>query len=238
MKYIKLFESYKSQKDLKLLTDVLLSNYSDTIIENIEHKFYKMSWSKMPKENLYINEDMFGELKDFILQNRDLYFEIVNKEKFYNYKNGEKAHYVVFNDKEGNQVKQFIELIGDSIFEGGNSIVDDINDCINKWDGDWDKTEYKYSDEKYESSYHKMTNDISRLFKKYHSSLLHELQHAYDNWRSGGKYQADKTSYVDNDKVARDYSKKLFIDGTWDKAKYPLTWLIDKFSPVPEWSNA
>ena len=35
---------------------------------------------------------------------------------------------------------------------------------------------------------------------------------------------------------ARDHSRILFVEGTWDKAKYPLQWLIDKFSPVPEWS--
>ena len=39
-------------------------------------------------------------------------------------------------------------------------------------------------------------------------------------------------------KKARDYSKSLFIDGKWDKAKHSLQWLIDKFSPVPEWGEA
>ena len=34
---------------------------------------------------------------------------------------------------------------------------------------------------------------------------------------------------------AREYSKDLFLKGTWDKAVRPLSWLIEKFSPVPGW---
>lgn len=34
---------------------------------------------------------------------------------------------------------------------------------------------------------------------------------------------------------ARRYSRKLFIDNTWDKQIYPLSWLIEKFKPLPEW---
>ena len=34
---------------------------------------------------------------------------------------------------------------------------------------------------------------------------------------------------------AREYSRKLWIGGTWPKAKYKLDWLIAKFAPVPDW---
>jgi glycosyltransferase involved in cell wall biosynthesis len=34
---------------------------------------------------------------------------------------------------------------------------------------------------------------------------------------------------------ARKYSKKLWLENRWDKAIHPLQWLIDKFSPVPDW---
>jgi hypothetical protein len=34
---------------------------------------------------------------------------------------------------------------------------------------------------------------------------------------------------------AREHSKSLWINGAWPKAKYPLSWLVDKFAPVPEW---
>jgi hypothetical protein len=35
--------------------------------------------------------------------------------------------------------------------------------------------------------------------------------------------------------VARQYSRHLWLDNTWDKAIYPLEWLLAKFAPVPDW---
>ena len=34
---------------------------------------------------------------------------------------------------------------------------------------------------------------------------------------------------------AREYSRDLWINSKWDKAVYPLSWLIEKFAPVPDW---
>lgn len=34
---------------------------------------------------------------------------------------------------------------------------------------------------------------------------------------------------------ARQYSRELWFDNKWSKAKYNLDWLLDKFSPVPDW---
>lgn len=34
---------------------------------------------------------------------------------------------------------------------------------------------------------------------------------------------------------ARNYSKDLWLNDKWHKAIYPLSWLIDKFAPVPDW---
>src|SRR3990167_6861294 len=34
---------------------------------------------------------------------------------------------------------------------------------------------------------------------------------------------------------ARAYSRQLWIENKWEKAIRPLSWLIDKFSPVPDW---
>jgi glycosyltransferase involved in cell wall biosynthesis len=34
---------------------------------------------------------------------------------------------------------------------------------------------------------------------------------------------------------AREYSRDLFLNDKWDKAIHPLSWLIDKFAPVPDW---
>ena len=35
--------------------------------------------------------------------------------------------------------------------------------------------------------------------------------------------------------AARKYSYELWINNKWDKAIHPLSWLIEKFSPVPDW---
>jgi len=36
---------------------------------------------------------------------------------------------------------------------------------------------------------------------------------------------------------AREYSRKLWIENKWPKAKYQLPWLIEKFGPVPDWPD-
>jgi len=43
----------------------------------------------------------------------------------------------------------------------------------------------------------------------------------------------------DNDQVARarKLSQQLFLDNTWDKQKLPLSWLVDRFQPVPGWHD-
>lgn len=33
-------------------------------------------------------------------------------------------------------------------------------------------------------------------------------------------------------------ARELFFEGKWDKAKYPLSWLVEKFMPVPGWTQA
>ncbi len=36
---------------------------------------------------------------------------------------------------------------------------------------------------------------------------------------------------------ARKYSRSLWFENKWPKAKYPLSWLIDRFAPVPGWES-
>lgn len=37
---------------------------------------------------------------------------------------------------------------------------------------------------------------------------------------------------------AKKYAKELFFNNKWPKQKYPLSWLLDKFWPVPGWTDA
>ena len=36
---------------------------------------------------------------------------------------------------------------------------------------------------------------------------------------------------------AREYSKDLWLGNNWDKAIYPLSWLIERFKPIPGWHD-
>jgi glycosyltransferase involved in cell wall biosynthesis len=36
---------------------------------------------------------------------------------------------------------------------------------------------------------------------------------------------------------AKKYSRDLWLNDKWPKAKYPLSWLVDKFKPVPDWHD-
>jgi len=77
---------------------------------------------------------------------------------------------------------------------------------------------------------------------------------ACKTWLSGGQLMVNKKTWFahmfrtqggdfgfpyPNTSVqqARNYSKELWLDGKWEKAKYPLSWLIDKFAPVPGWED-
>jgi glycosyltransferase involved in cell wall biosynthesis len=43
-----------------------------------------------------------------------------------------------------------------------------------------------------------------------------------------------KGSQVDH---AKKYAKEMFFDNKWDKQKLPLSWLIEKFWPIPGWTE-
>lgn len=79
---------------------------------------------------------------------------------------------------------------------------------------------------------------------------------ACKTWLSGGKCIVNKKTWYahmfrtqggdfsfpykqDNKQVAqaRKKSQKLFLDNTWPLQKYPLSWLIERFEPVPYWHD-
>lgn len=76
------------------------------------------------------------------------------------------------------------------------------------------------------------------------------------SWLSGGRQVVNKTTWYshmfrtqggdfgfpyplkqEQINAAREYSRKLWIDGAWKGAKRKLSWLIAKFSPVPGWEG-
>lgn len=76
---------------------------------------------------------------------------------------------------------------------------------------------------------------------------------ACQTWLSGGRLVVNKRTWFSHlfrtqtgfgfpypnpgaDK-ARAYSRHLWMEGNWPKAKYSLVWLLRKFWPVPEWTE-
>lgn len=76
-------------------------------------------------------------------------------------------------------------------------------------------------------------------------------------WLSGGRLVVNKRTWFahmfrtqggdfgfpyhlshEQQEKARAYSKWLWMGGNWPKATRPLSWLVDKFAPVPGWHDA
>lgn len=78
---------------------------------------------------------------------------------------------------------------------------------------------------------------------------------ACKSWLSGGKLMVNKKTWfshlfrtrpgfsfpyhIQNSEIsrARVYSRHLWLEGGWMKAIHPISWLINKFSPVPGWED-
>ena len=74
---------------------------------------------------------------------------------------------------------------------------------------------------------------------------------ACKTWLSGGKQVVNKKTWFSHlfrtqpgfgfpypnpgIEIARKHSQWLWKDGNWAKAIYPLSWLVNKFAPVPSW---
>lgn len=77
---------------------------------------------------------------------------------------------------------------------------------------------------------------------------------ALKTWLSGGRVLCNKRTWyahmfrtqggdfgfpypnpAKNQKKAKDSLREVFLNDKWEKAKYPLSWLLEKFGPVPGW---
>jgi glycosyltransferase involved in cell wall biosynthesis len=76
---------------------------------------------------------------------------------------------------------------------------------------------------------------------------------ACKTWLSGGRLLVNKRTWFSHlfrtqpgfgfpypnpgVKAARERSKELWFNNAWPKAKYPLSWMLRKFYPIPEWTD-
>jgi glycosyltransferase involved in cell wall biosynthesis len=77
---------------------------------------------------------------------------------------------------------------------------------------------------------------------------------ACKSWLSGGRQVVNKKTWFAHMfrtqpgfgfpypnpgiRKARQYSRRLWMENKWPKAKHKLSWLIDKFAPVPDWARS
>ena len=83
------------------------------------------------------------------------------------------------------------------------------------------------------------------------------LEVACKAWLSGGRHLVNKRTWFSHmfrtqnegfgfpypishqaQERARQHSRWLWIDGNWPKAVHPLSWLVEKFAPVPGWHDS
>jgi len=75
------------------------------------------------------------------------------------------------------------------------------------------------------------------------------------SWLSGGRQVVNKRTWfshlfrtqpgfsfpypisVSAQEHAREYSRQMWMENKWPGAKYPLSWLLEKFAPVPDWHD-
>lgn len=163
MKFIKLFETFTSQKELEKLCEICFEIIAEKTVSNIDSTdpdspHYKITeLSRIRLSEIDISQYSFSEIKSFIKDNRYLKIMIIDPVLV-----------------EGDDFK----LVANGVFISSNNIIlikekpnvlDDINN--------YNTTLYK-----------NRTSAVKQITsREYKSILLHELIHAYDHYRSSGK---------------------------------------------------
>lgn len=57
------------------------------------------------------------------------------------------------------------------------------------------------------------------------------------NFSANGESTFPYSLSGDEQEAARVYSRNLWLNNRWEKQKYPLSWLVEKFWPVPGWTD-
>lgn len=178
MKYIRVFESYQSQKDLENLTRAICYKIGEDTYDNfIDMNFDKIDFFVYVELNEF-NPNDYGILNEFIKEYGDMIIGMVSKEDVENRNgiylsdNGEGKRYIYLLEKK-DVLKMFNTILK----------VDKDDETIRK----------------------KFKNLI---YANYKNDLIHELQHAYDDFRSNGKYHDTPEDYYERRNKAISLSKK------------------------------
>ena len=184
MRAKRVYESYEGQREVSKLVDDLMKPISKII--------YK-AWKKDPGLQ---NTD------DLVLKNYMNYYKPINKEdsllqyldrsKLKADNNGKECLWIVWEPEgSGISASYFRDSSNIAIFTAKEYLIrgiEDLEDLIKRAKADPDS--YNLDQEKEAKYYYNVIEEkLSRVEKEY---LLHELQHAVDDWKSNGKVFTSK----------------------------------------------
>lgn len=182
MKYIKLFESYGTQKELEVLTKDILERIGEDTYDKLEMetgKIYHLEGIKLGD----FNYKHFKELGQFMQDYDYLSIDILTN-----------------NDLDG---FQFTDNCGSYVIDKPNRYIfiklkeTTLDKC-----NDNDRLKGLWSGKRLDLIQYYIYDD-------YKVSILHELQHAYDDWRSNGEAIKEPDGFI----ASRDKDRELMSKG-------------------------
>jgi hypothetical protein len=192
LKYIRLFENYKAQKDLEDLTDSILKIMAEEAFANIYSNLSIDDFISLKFKDL--NHKAFGTLDEFLLNFRELEVHIVSEKEFAKYSGEAQASYITVKDEGGTIIQRLI-LLKENKF-----LINNINDSLS---ADWNPNDRE--------STNKLTyRIIDKVQNTYRKSLIHELKHAWDDWISNDKFKKEPKHFeMDKEKYKKIASIKI-----------------------------
>jgi hypothetical protein len=165
LKYMKLYESYNSQKDLESLVDTIFEFMSEDLYTKHKNKYYAVQVPSIQLDT--INTRHYPTLIPFMESYGKLIVMIANDSDIdgYNFENSLGVYYCIENEIDNSEIDRYIFI------KENNHTIEYVNEyLLRKKPKDEILALIKYS----------LTNIYSK-------TLLHELQHAFDDFRSDGK---------------------------------------------------
>jgi hypothetical protein len=166
LKHVALYESFQSQKDLEHLAHTLLNFIAESTVQKLESNIHKIR----DFESVFfkqLNPDAFGSLSQFIKDFNNIEIHIITEKEFREYSIGIGC-YLRTKNEDGTNHQRMILIVED------NYALQKANEYVEKWN--------------YDNTEDVVQQITERLWATYKTTLIHELQHAHDDWRSNGKY--------------------------------------------------
>lgn len=189
-----ILEDYESIKEIRQLASDVLLALSEKNLDNV------INWHNKSKDSVYLwfasvslfevyykNKEKYQKLKEFLQSSKKTNIYLSNNK---------------YTDKDTKGTYSFIDQKNyNPYLQREINLYYDQNELIEKLDRDIDQSKGFGHEYGYKSLY-------TTIFYMFYSVLVHELQHAYDDFRSNSKiYKTKKTEKFFNDKIEYDEKK-------------------------------